>query len=211
MQPPRRLHAAATSRQSFAALRPLLCSWPSLPSGLHAPCALSRLATGRTRAAPGRRRSAALRPGADRRITRKAAGGSWADTFMPPFTRRGLSGLRGVRTARSHRRALGHTHGRGEAGGRPRPEARWSAGPPHRTLSAGSLSLPAGELRGARAAHGQPVPPSRRGVPARPLPSVLTPRALTPLALHRHLMWTCACGLCVVCSVYVSYVCFPCR
>ena len=242
MQPPRRLHAAATSRRSFAALRPLLCSWPSLPSGLHAPCALSRLATGRTRAALRRRRSAALRPGADRRITRKAAGGSWADTFMPPFARRALRpavcgqrALAGAPSAIRQQAPLAHPppsppHA-GEARavaweGRSRwPStarspmqglAAWSAGPPHRTLSAGSLSLPAGELRGARAAHGQPVPPSRRGVPARPLPSVLTPSSSHSSRSPSHVnlcMPHAGCVWCVriVCVLSVQLRCFPSR
>ena len=200
MQPPRRLHAAATSRRSFAALRPLLCSWPSLPSGLHAPCALSRLATGRTRAALRRRRSAALRPGADRRITRKAAGGSWADTFTPPFTRRALRPARCADSALSPARPRPYAwEGRSRWPSTPRsPMVRWSTPPD----SVGGLALLArggaeGSARGPRPTRASLAP--RRACPAPAFGPHSVKLSLLSLSISCEPVHA-SCGLCVGCT-----------
>ena len=138
----RRPYAAATSRPSFAALRPLLCSWPSLPSGFAFPQRAVELAKGGTRAALRRRRSAGQRPaaarsarlGAGRRIPRRAAGGSLGRHSHAAFCPQGspacgqqralagaLSAIREQPPSLSlpprHRTQvkLGRRHGRGEA------------------------------------------------------------------------------------------------
>ena len=138
----RRPFAAATSRPSFAALRPLLCSWPSLPSGFAFPQRAVELAKGGTRAALRRRRSAGQRPaaarsarlGAGRRIPRRAAGGSLGRHSHAAFRPQGspacgqqralagaLSAIREQPPSLSlpprHRTQvkLGRRHGRGEA------------------------------------------------------------------------------------------------
>ena len=88
-----------------------------LRAALRAPSALSRLAKGKTRAAP-RRRSADQRPAAarsarlvaGRRIPRRAAGGSLGRHSHAAFSLFPAGLVSGPRTtARSRRRALGHT------------------------------------------------------------------------------------------------------
>jgi len=198
---------------------PLLCSWPSLPSGLHAPCALSRLATGRTRAALRRRRSAALRPGADRRITRKAAGGSWADTFMPPFARRALRpavcgqrALAGAPSAIRQQAPLAHPppspphagearavawEGRSRWPSTPRsPMVRWSTPPD----SVGGLALPArggaeGSARGPRPTRASLAPRRACPAPAFGPHSSSSHSSRSPSASHVDLCMRAVCGV----------------
>ena len=149
----RRPYAAATSRQSFAALRPLLCSWPSLPSGFAFPQRAVELAKGGTRAALRRRRSAGQRPaaarsarlGAGRRIPRRAAGGSLGRHSHAAFFPQGSSPARGQQRALAGALSaireqaplahdppfnrtqvkLGRWHGRGEAVGVPQRCRGW--------------------------------------------------------------------------------------
>ena len=162
-----------------------------LRAALRAPSALSRLAKGKTRAAP-RRRSADQRPAAarsarlvaGRRIPRRAAGGSLGRHSHAAFSLFPAGLVSGPRTtARSRRRALGHTR----AGPpRSRPPFQSHAGEARPVAwegrSSGRATAMQGLAVGLRAPSGSRllghhVPTLRRSVSVRPL-FVLTPLLL---------------------------------